>query len=607
MTRRTSHEPPDTLMQLLTRLDPAEDVEVEYKRAHGGIPRDVWESISAFANTRGGCIVLGVNESGGFEVEGVSNADARRKELWDALRNPQKLSSAVCDERDVSVEHVDGAALVIIRVPAVPRTERPVYINGNPYQGTYVRRHSADYKCGKPEVDRMIREASGDHADLVVLEGFGLADLDRYALSGYRNRFQTHDPANPKNELDDWAFLKSLGGAMKDRRSGVEALTRAGLLMFGLPEAIREWRGRHLIDFRSLSGTTDVYERWLDRIAWEGHLYGAFFTIFPGLTVSLPTPFELQDEVRSGQTAVHTALREALVNLLVHADYVESEASLILRSPDGFLFRNPGTSRVPEDDMLIGNRSDPRNPTIARMFRQIGLAEEAGTGIPKIVQLWRKLGFQLPDIHQSTERYEFTIELRYAHLIPADDRNWLQSLGDHWTEEEQLALVLAKHEGMVDNQRLRSLTGVHPADATAVLGRLRQRGLLDPQGGGSKTWYQLSPHLREDAGLPDNSERIGISPEEWDEMVNLARPLRDALRQRKRPARLERDRTIVALCRRMPLALEELEELLGYTRSGMRGIVQDLVKQRALQYRYPERPTHPHQRYLAGDSSHVAS
>ena len=390
---------------------------------------------------------------------------------------------------------------------------------------------------------------------------------------------------------------------MKDRRSGVEALTLAGLLMFGLPEAIREWRGRHLIDFRSLPGTVDVHERWIDRITWEGHLYGAFFTIFPGLTFNLPTPFELQDEVRSGQTAVHTALREALVNLLVHADYVESEASLILRSPDGFLFRNPGTSRVPEDDMLIGSRSDPRNPTIARMFRQIGLAEEAGTGIPKIVQLWRKLGFQLPDIHQNTDRYEFTIELRYAHLIPADDRKWLQSLGDQWTEEEQLALVLAKHEGMVDNQRLRSLTGVHPADATAVLGKLRQRGLLDPQGGGSKTWYQLSPRLREDAGLPDNSERVGISPEEWNVLASIARPVHDALRQRKRPARTERDRTVVALCSRMPLALEELEELLGYTRSGMRGIVQDLVKQRALQYRYPERPTHPHQRYLAGDSS----
>jgi ATP-dependent DNA helicase RecG len=91
------------------------------------------------------------------------------------------------------------------------------------------------------------------------------------------------------------------------------------------------------------------------------------------------------------------------VNLLVHADYAETDASLIVRSPDGYFFRNPGSSRVSEFDLLAGDRSDPRNPELVRMFRYIGLAEEAGSGMPKIIRAWRELGFVLPDIDVGTD------------------------------------------------------------------------------------------------------------------------------------------------------------------------------------------------------------
>lgn len=106
-----------------------------------------------------------------------------------------------------------------------------------------------------------------------------------------------------------------------------------------------------------------------------------------------------------------------------------------------------------EADLLSGlggrDRSDPRNPYLLTMFRLIGLADEAGTGIPKILDAWRGLGFHLPDIDIETGRYEFTLDLRYVHLLSEDDRIWLASFGDHWTEAEQLALVIARHRVML--------------------------------------------------------------------------------------------------------------------------------------------------------------
>lgn len=165
---------------------------------------------------------------------------------------------------------------------------------------------------------------------------------------------------------------------------------------------------------------------------------------------------------------MQVAVREALVNLLVHADYAETQASLVTRAPEGYLFRNPGSSRVPEEDLLSGDRSDPRNPTLVAMFRHVGLADEGGTGIPKILQAWQRLNLRPPAIDSGTERYEFTLRLRYAHLLSDEDRDWLQALGGRWAEAEQLALLLARDEGEVDNLRLRRRSGIRRSRARSV-------------------------------------------------------------------------------------------------------------------------------------------
>ena len=102
------------------------------------------------------------------------------------------------------------------------------------------------------------------------------------------------------------------------------------------------------------------------------------------------------------------------------------------------------------------------------MFRHVGLADEGGTGIPKILQAWQRLNLRPPAIDSGTERYEFTLRLRYAHLLSDEDRDWLQALGGRWAEAEQLALLLARDEGEVDNLRLRRRSGIRRSRARSV-------------------------------------------------------------------------------------------------------------------------------------------
>lgn len=643
------HPVPPLLETLLERIDDRligrEALELEFKKASGNVPKSMWETVSAFANTSGGWIVLGVNdEVKPPAIEGVANAHNLLQTFFNLMRNEQKISAEVCGATDAAIEELGGKEVIVIHIPAAPRKQRPVYIDGNPYRGTFVRRHSGDYRCNKAEVDRMMRDASEASADATILQGFGWDDLDRDTFARYRRRFQTAKPDHPWLGFSDEAFLQALNGYRRDRNRAVEGLTVAGLLMFGRPESIREWRTRHLFDFRVLVGDLRSAAEWDDRFIWEGNLLGAFETISPRLTAGLPTPFRLVDGVRVEDTPVHRALREALVNLLIHADYAETDSSLILRSPEGFLFRNPGNSRVPIGELTLGRHSDPRNPELVFMFRQINLAEEAGSGIQRIFSTWRALGFTLPSIDVGTDRYEFTLQLRHVHLFTDEDRVWLRSLAEQWDEPEQLALLSARHDGDVDNARLRSLTGQHPADATKVLRSLRERGFLEMTGWGRGASYQLGarasaglsqlliPGLENQAriagqdaassfvdsgaslvgtgvdlvdsggslvdGRPsigDNQASLGgeaASPDNQETLLRIARPIRMFLRV---PAR-ELNAAIVQICSVEPLSVRQIADLLDRSDYHIRMTIRELVAQGAIAPLYPQR-RHPDQRY----------
>lgn len=602
------------LAELVERIVTREDLELEFKRSEDRLPKTIWDTVSAFANTNGGWIVLGIDDrTHPPDIVGVRNAPQVLQDFYNGIRNRQKISHNACGPNDASIEPVGDRDVIVVRIPAAPRRHRPVYINNHPYDGTFVRGYTGDYRCSKQDVDRMMREASSDAADSTILPQLTLEDLDADTLRRYRRLYQTQEPGSPWNAYDDLGFLRVLRAFARDRETGKEGLTVAGLLMFGTPLVIREWRSPHRIDYRMTQDASDA--RWDDRVLHEGNLLSAFEAIYPKLVHGLPTPFRLEGGRRVDEGPMQTALREALVNLLVHADYAETAASLITRSPEGFRFRNPGTSRVPESDLFLGNRSEPRNPELVHMFRLIGLAEEAGSGIPQILRAWQSLGLQLPNISVGTERYEFEIVLRHAHLLAEEDRAWLAAVSDELEEPERLALVQARHAGHVDNRALRALTGLHPADVTKILGGLRNRGLLEMTGGGRGSRYELglsaikalpkagavasaSSNMSEpnsDMLEPSSDIYVDGSTSVQQELWQLSAEVRE--RYRVSPSMI--DEVLIKLCSIQALTLPELASLTNKKPRTLRESVRRLILAGSLAYLYADKPTHPSQKYVA--------
>ncbi len=166
-----------SLLNDIARGEQHESRECEFKRAKGGLPKEIWPTVSAFANTSGGYLLLGVDEQEGRAVAtGVDNPDAQLQDFFNQIHNTQKISYPVCGQHDVSVERVDGRAVVIIHVPPAPRQNRPVFINNNPYQ-VHFRNFTGDRHATRQEADRIRRDASDIPTDRIVLPQFGIDDF----------------------------------------------------------------------------------------------------------------------------------------------------------------------------------------------------------------------------------------------------------------------------------------------------------------------------------------------------------------------------------------------------------------------------------------------
>ena len=142
-----------------------ESAQVEFKLAggrdgNGKLPEGMWETYSAFANTLGGEIILGVKEEHGeFSIEGIVNPMPMLSEIWQILNNPQKISHNILSPTDVQIIEIMGKQLIRIHVPAVDLKLRPIYIGPDPYSGSYFRVGDADMHASRKQVDQMSKRS----------------------------------------------------------------------------------------------------------------------------------------------------------------------------------------------------------------------------------------------------------------------------------------------------------------------------------------------------------------------------------------------------------------------------------------------------------------
>lgn len=497
-------------------MEKKESSVIEFKSAAGGFPGSFWETYSSFANTDGGTIVLGVKEkNGSFYLDSLSDelVDRYSKEFWRNVNNKEVVNRNLLNNDDLVVGNIDGHNVMLFYVPRASSEQRPVYRTLNPYNGTYKRNYEGDFKCNEQEVNRMFADANISlSADSRILENYTFDDIDKASLKQFRILFDISKPGHPWLALDDIELLKKLGGYKRDRATGKEGFTLAGLLMFGKSDSITDEHcaPSFFLDYRELDES--ISNRWIDRICpdgtWEANLFQFYRRVLPKLQEILPVPFHLDGDTRIDETPAHVAVREALINTLVHADYSVNASIVITRSKNQLVFSNPGCMLISKRQYYEGGESVCRNQALQKMFMMLGKAEKAGSGADKIISGWRDSNWKSPIIEEKTRPDKVLLYMPLISMLDENIKNRLSELfGNEILQIEHnqlLTLALTLTEGAVSNERLRYALNMHKYDITQMLKYLCNKGYLKSAGSGRGTIYHLvARHSVDSSGVND--------------------------------------------------------------------------------------------------------
>ncbi len=473
-----------------------ENNRIEAKKATGGLPRSIWETYSAFANTLGGIILLGVEEHADKSLHPVDlpNPDKLIKDFWDTVNNANKVSANILSDKNVTIEDTDGKRIVAIRVPRAQRSDKPVYIDGNPLSGSYRRNGEGDYKCTKEEVQGMMRDAAIKTQDMLVLENMELDALDYDSVKRYRIRMRIYRPGHVWEELEDVEFLYKLG-AVGRSSDGKMHPTAAGLLMFGYEYEIVKEFPAYFLDYQE---QFDPNTRWTDRIVsssgdWSGNIYDFYFRVYNKIAQDIKVPFKLEGGDRIDDTPVHRALREALANCLINADYYGRQGLVIIKKKDVITLSNPGGFRIDVEAAKSGGVSDPRNSTLIKMFNLIDVGERAGSGIPNIFNVWGKQGWSAPVINESFEPDRITLSLPIGKN---DDKKATIKSDDKKATIKTVAYKQAIISYLTGNVSAKSgeiagMLGLKPTRAKEILSEMVDEETIIAEGGNRNRVYKL--------------------------------------------------------------------------------------------------------------------
>ncbi len=633
-----------TAKELLTLLNTTDELEhVEAKRA-SKMGKSIAETICAYTNTSGikeGYIMAGVAREEGslfpsYTVVGVPDPDQFQ---MDVASQCASVFNRPIHPR-ISVERINDKSVVLITVAEADPSRKPLFFQKEGLEnGAWIRVGSTDQRCSMEDLEEFIGER--EHFDGSPVDRTSIADVDERAVKTYRQLRARVNPDAIELGDNDEELLLSLNCIADD---GSGRLTVAGLLLFGSARVLRRKFPMQRVDYIRVNGSRwepDPYDRFRTLDMREPLITLAFRAV-NAITDDLPKQFRMEEGEMQAKalTIPNLALREAVVNALMHRNYRINGATQIIRYDNRVEIINPGYSLKPEAH--LGERgSKTRNPRIAAVFHECNLAEAKGSGIYVMRKLLQEAGFSVPTFNSDRARDEFTARFLLHHFLDQQDLSWLRRFDKHnLSQNQKMALIFMRETGAINHSTYRQLVDGETMVVSQDLRQLRDYGLIEKKGRTRGTYYiPTFPSANEDAGdtqsslekqpavpqapmrseemLGDTSEMLGAQPEmlggqpkvlgATGEVLgagesNLPEGIRDRIDNigSRAPNRLLLEDLLVDICRLRAMSLDELAKLLGRNKTALQQqYLNPLVASGRLQYTIPDMINHPKQAYRA--------
>lgn len=355
--------------ELLELIHSGENITVEFKKSRTEVTKDVYETVCAFSNRDGGHIFLGVKDDG--EIIGIEDGrvDKVKKEFVTSVNNENKMYPPLYL---TPIEYeADGKHILYIRVPVSQDVCR---CNGRIYD----RNHESDIDIThrSDEVYRLYSRKSGSYYVNKVFPAFGMADLRSDLIDHARNMSRSRDKNHPWLTMTDEEIIRSAGLILKDRDSAIEGITLAAILLFGTDQLIMSVLPQHKTDAIFRVFNTDRYD---DREVVITNLIESYDRLMEFGKKHLNDTFNL-DGIQSVSARNHI-LREIISNLLMHRDFSNAYVAKLVIEKNRIYTENANLSHGHGILNLAVFEPFPKNPPISKVFREIGLADELGSGM----------------------------------------------------------------------------------------------------------------------------------------------------------------------------------------------------------------------------------
>lgn len=388
-----------------------ENNNLEYKKAESQLPTSFWETYSAFANTDGGTIVLGIDENNKEnQIQGVKNPIKIRDDIFALAENKQKVSHNVLNSNDVEILDIDGkeSKLILVTVSEAHPSKKPVYLK-NKLELSYKRLGAGDVKLNNDDLKYLISSSSSE-SDNELLNGYDESDLNHNTIDKFRSLLVSQTNNEKYINMTNRDLLIELGAMKKDRQNNEYKLTSGGLLFFGKFNSITDRFPKFQLDYFERSSS--LSERWSDRVSTgdmfypDLNVFDFYLIVLDKLLKSVKDSFKLdENQMRLPvKSELEEAVREAFTNCFMHA-YYDSDMPIVINAyEDYYEFKNPGKMKVSINEFIHGGSSVTRNSTIPTLLRRVGFSEKAGSGGPKLFDTASKLHLKLPEIYTDFDK-----------------------------------------------------------------------------------------------------------------------------------------------------------------------------------------------------------
>ncbi|MCD7879500.1 MAG: putative DNA binding domain-containing protein [Candidatus Gastranaerophilales bacterium] len=380
-------------------LEQGENQKVEFKEALLEFPKSTYETICAFLNTDGGEIILGVKDNG--KITGVSSnkINNMKNDFINVMNSGSKINPAIhLDIKDIEIE---GKTILYISVFQSSQVHR---CNGK----TFIRQNESDFDISNNNnaISKLYLTKDSSYSENRIFPAVRYEQLREDLIERGRKLALIQNSNHPWKEMDNLTILKRSSLYIEDPRTGEKGYTLAAILLFGTDELIASALPAYRIDVLKRVNNITRYDDRLD--LRTTNLLESYDKILEFIAKHLPNPFYLEGSQRINLR--ENIFRELVANIIVHKEYANAEPTRIIIQRNLIHTENsnkPYINGIINLDNLV---THPKNPNITRFFKEIGIVEELGSGIEKIIHYCKEYTGNEPIIRDENM---FTFELKH--------------------------------------------------------------------------------------------------------------------------------------------------------------------------------------------------